>query len=1011
MKILILNLLILTGLFSKALNGSKYLIITYDSFYSAILPLADWKFRKGLKAKIVKLSEIGNTPNDIKNYIKNAYYTWQIKPEYVLLVGAVNYIPTWDEAKGYDTYYGDFEGDCVPEIAIGRLPALTSTQVQTMVTKILKFEKNPLLSPQWYLKGTTVINYTNDIKWDTIYTNDARIIHNYWNQYNYIQIDSFEGNEWGGGPNDSLDVINAVNNGREFVVYRGDGVGNWYYPFSVNPYQTSNGEKLPIVIGATCQTIAMQAGEEFVGESWLKAGTPSQLKGAVGYIGTTTIILQGAHLRSRFVRGFFRKIYQDSVFILGKAFLEGKRNILNLNDTRKEQESKSFNLLGDPELNIWTKSPDSFYIASKDTIPVGSQNLEFQIFSQFTSLPVKNAIICAFTNDTSIYVVEKTDSLGKLILPLIITNSGTLRVTVTKPNFLPQSKNVLILKSQSYFVNYYNHQLLDENNDGAPNPGENVTLGIYVKNFGQAPSPDVFGILKTSSPFVSITDSQTSFTSLLPDEIKFDSNAFNFNISPACTNGYKLPLDLLFYTASGDTWNYTLYLRVGAVDLETAGDSFSDELPYGNENNFWDPGERVLFFISLFNRGYAQAKNVNVIIKSLNPGLTVIDSSSYYGNIDPQTAKFNTADPFILKSDTSLDPGTNVPCSLFVYSETETLKLSYTIQVGYPPGTIIKGFQVPPPMQEGGWITGLAFDGQYLWVADYYSPFIYKLNPEDGSFVSYIYSSNFSGVYDLDFNVSDSTLWVHSQGNAKIYKVNLRNGTIIRAFNTPSGGYATGMGFDGTSLWTTKYNINLIYKCDTLGNYLGSYSLPYPGDGSRGITLDRFGRSAGTLIHTRVYAGSTIVYEWDRITHTPTGNVFVISMGLRGIEFDPRTGDYWVSEPHSSIRGYIYKVVGFHHKSVGIEEKDNANKYKNNLLINKNIFTDNLKIKLYIPYNSETEISIFDPTGRKINTIFNGILTKGQHEFNIRKKLNSGIYFIFIKNKNIKKQLKIIKLR
>jgi len=40
-------------------SGARYLIITHDNYYEALQPLAEWKTQKGMKAKIVKLSEIG----------------------------------------------------------------------------------------------------------------------------------------------------------------------------------------------------------------------------------------------------------------------------------------------------------------------------------------------------------------------------------------------------------------------------------------------------------------------------------------------------------------------------------------------------------------------------------------------------------------------------------------------------------------------------------------------------------------------------------------------------------------------------------------------------------------------------------------------------------------------------------------------------------------------------------------------------------------------------------------
>jgi hypothetical protein len=66
-------------------TGARYLIITYDSFYEAIQPLAQWKHRKGLSTKVVKLSEIGSSTSQIRSYIVTAYDTWQTPPEFLLL--------------------------------------------------------------------------------------------------------------------------------------------------------------------------------------------------------------------------------------------------------------------------------------------------------------------------------------------------------------------------------------------------------------------------------------------------------------------------------------------------------------------------------------------------------------------------------------------------------------------------------------------------------------------------------------------------------------------------------------------------------------------------------------------------------------------------------------------------------------------------------------------------------------------------------------------------------------
>ena len=46
-----------------AQEGARYLIITHDNFYDAVLPLAEWKYLKGMKSKVTKLSDIGSNPS------------------------------------------------------------------------------------------------------------------------------------------------------------------------------------------------------------------------------------------------------------------------------------------------------------------------------------------------------------------------------------------------------------------------------------------------------------------------------------------------------------------------------------------------------------------------------------------------------------------------------------------------------------------------------------------------------------------------------------------------------------------------------------------------------------------------------------------------------------------------------------------------------------------------------------------------------------------------------------
>ena len=138
----------------SAAAEADYIIITADAYYEEVLPLAEWKYKMGYRTYVAKMSEIGSTEQDVYNFLKAAYDADSNRPDYVLLVGDHEDIPSC-EVIGHpyydDTYvwhsdydYSLLEGsDYVADVAIGRLPGDTEAQITTMVNKILTYECTP----------------------------------------------------------------------------------------------------------------------------------------------------------------------------------------------------------------------------------------------------------------------------------------------------------------------------------------------------------------------------------------------------------------------------------------------------------------------------------------------------------------------------------------------------------------------------------------------------------------------------------------------------------------------------------------------------------------------------------------------------------------------------------------------------------------------------------------------------------------------------------------------------
>ncbi|KPL13386.1 hypothetical protein AMJ74_05360, partial [candidate division WOR_3 bacterium SM1_77] len=230
-RCLLLFVIFYAFIFSQEI-GARYLIITHDSFYDAIQPLAEWKHRMGLRTKVVKLSQIGSSMSAIKAYVDCAYDTWQIPPEFLLLVGSPYHIPFY--VFSYycysDNYYTNMDSDIYNEILSGRLTVHNITETQTVVNKILLYEKTPDLSNSlWFINACLIVNedyYTyppppyGD---DSIYWSDIRHAKGLMLAHEYNTIDTLS--DLLG--NNANNVINRVNQGRAFVLYRGCGTNNW----------------------------------------------------------------------------------------------------------------------------------------------------------------------------------------------------------------------------------------------------------------------------------------------------------------------------------------------------------------------------------------------------------------------------------------------------------------------------------------------------------------------------------------------------------------------------------------------------------------------------------------------------------------------------------------------------------------------------------------------------------------------------------------------------------------
>jgi len=394
-------------------------VVCPEPFRETLQPWVD--FRTGQGHTVVLTSNLG-TPEEIRRRIVEAGKGGRLK--FVVLVGDADpdaksdpkirarCVPAY-QAKaevnvqfgseptiGTDNYYADFDGDRLPEVAVGRLSADTPEELRGLVTKILAYERSTDFGP-WrrQLNFVAGLGEFGPIA-DAVLESTAkkfltegipaayRISMTYGNWRSPYFPDPRQFNET---------VLRRFNEGCWFWVYIGDGAphrvrpvrvpGAWHHCLS-----TADAPKLrcqrgrPIALFFACYTGAFDGNAECLGETLLR-----QPGGPVAVVAGSRVTMP--YSMAALADGLLDRCFVRREATLGEALLAAKRNMMKepgpedkrrksldriaamISPTAKQLEAERaehlwlFNLLGDPLLRL--KHPQRIQLASPPTATAG----------------------------------------------------------------------------------------------------------------------------------------------------------------------------------------------------------------------------------------------------------------------------------------------------------------------------------------------------------------------------------------------------------------------------------------------------------------------------------------------------------------------------------------------------------------------------------------------------------------------------------------------------------------
>lgn len=612
------------GLLNEAIQnreeGCEYLIISPDN--ENILAWADtlkqFRTKQGILTKVVTTTECGgNDANTIKGYIQNAYDNWAIPPAAVMIFSAIdtlyagsNYYEFGTGIPGFglvfigydngfdlrdyhyssDNPYGDMNGDSIPDLALSRLPALTLEEYSTQVRKLIQYETNPPIQPdyynqpiitssyeenKWFLITSQCVNgfyrnklglqpknfymiyeYTSDellppeTAWSSAYNTDAVVDYFGPNGQNYIAQQPDTLNNW----RDMYDysyLVDALNESAFLTLYRDHSSYDlWCSPWMYSDEVKNLTNTDPTFIFSIGCDAALYSNvlfyelflHEFSEYYWSMGDKPMIYEfckakvGALGGIGATTVT--HSHFNDILAWGMIDNVWPNFMPDMGTM-------------TQPEFTRPAYTLVAGKLFlnqhaflpNWWpikvTTTQNVFHYLGEAYLNLYTEMpqqmaIEAEPFcndpSHYTMTAEEGATICLSHNGEILVVAHATGRSQNLSLPNLPIGERFI-VTVTKQNRFRFEKTVTVVSSALPFVYVKSADIKDQDGNGQLDYGEYANIDITLNNYSEIASVGGEITLHCESPYVEIVQGTTHYPQMGANETLTVANAFRIKLA------------------------------------------------------------------------------------------------------------------------------------------------------------------------------------------------------------------------------------------------------------------------------------------------------------------------------------------------------------------------------------------------------------------------------------------------------------------------------------------------
>lgn len=533
----------------------------------------------------------------------------------------------------------DGPDDHFADIAVGRYVYDNLTELDLQIDKTMDHYFNPDTVANW-AQNSLLIAHQED--YPGKYTQCCEEIRT----FSYAKQTPVFTTAYGGAGATNTDVVNFVNNNACGIFnYRGHGSATelWDWGSSgsftiTHVQQLTNANRLFVFFDVCCDNMDIGAHSgNCLCESFMKSPVASvAVNGAI--IPSYTIP------NHDYDKEMYKAVFNQGISNIGYVTNYANITVLNVHGTIGRSNVRTYLWLGDPSLEPWTKKPIELTVDHTPQLFLGLS--EFPVSVSDNAGPVESALVCVANNDGTIYGRGYTNASGEVAITFAepVNAPGAVMVTVTKFNHKPYLNTITAIPQSGPYVIKDVYQINDPtgNNNQQLDYGETATVTLTMKNVGVTMANNVNVIIRSSDPYITITDSTADFGNIDSNAFVTVDNAFALSALQSIPDNHNIRINV--EATDGDSvWNSAFYIKANAPVLEIGNIAITND---NNANNRLDPGETGDVVLKIINKGHADCKNSVAIMMGNSPYFTITENSIDIDTIgfgDTATVTFNVA--------------------------------------------------------------------------------------------------------------------------------------------------------------------------------------------------------------------------------------------------------------------------------------------------------------------------------------------------------------------------------